>query len=360
MKLKRVFICITLLAGVLGGPISTAASADELPSVVAPILGDSIRSDVSYLVPVYNFDSAFTWSFRPLGVTRNIRVDIFDCHPLITATVPCVGVSDLLNGETVTVEVTVSRAGYTPITFTITGTSLGDGEDIQLGNYVRTTDGFTVENLRPNNSFTWSISVDHGSISFGPNNTLVVTGLTAAQHALVRIVSTNPLTYQSGREFDGQALDNVTASVPAPVPSPVQQPTAPPTPTPTPEPVTPTPAPAAPAPSPIVEPAPTPSQEATPVAAPAPAPAELPVRSTPKVEPTVKLAVAPLGLAQLTALTVPQLQALKPQVIGALPPKVLASLPVSKLRTLTRAQTRAMLHIQWLKLSPQQRKALRW
>jgi hypothetical protein len=346
MKLKSVFTCITLLAGVLGGPIPTAASADELPSVVAPVLGASIRSDASYLVPVYNYDQAFTWSFRPLGVSRNIRVDIFDCHPAITVTVPCVGVSDLLNGETVTVEVTVTRSGYSPSTFNITGTSLGDGEDIQLGNYVRTTDGFTVENLRPNNSFAWSISVDHGSISFGPNNTLVVTGLTAGQHALVRIVSTNPLTYQSGRGFDGQALDSVSAAVPAPVPAP--------------EPLAPAPAPATPAPSPIVEPVPAPSQEPAPLATPAPAPAEIPVTSAQKVEPTVTLGVSPLGVAQLNALTIPQLQALKPQVIGALAPNVLASLPVSKLRRLTRAQTRAMLHIQWLKLSPQQRKALRW
>jgi hypothetical protein len=330
-------------------PATTTVTGFAKQAGFSPILGRSIRSDASYMTPIYNFDSAFTWSFRAIDAVRNIHIDVINCHPSNAETVPCVIVSDLIEDETVSVEATISRSGYASSTFNITGTSLARGEDIRLGNYVQTADGFTIQNLNPDSRFAWSISVNRGSISFGPNNTLVVTGLTPGEEARVQILSRNVNTYMNGRDFVGKALETGSSSTPTPVPPPA--PTTNLDPAPTPAPTVPAPAPTVPAPAPTADASatPEPAVVSTPDLAKGPSPADA------STAPVVKT-----WASQIKDLTIPQLRALKPSVIGALAPKVLASLPVNKLKALTKAQMRAILHIQWLKLSPEQRRALRW
>lgn len=177
--------------------------------IFIPEVGNAQAQEDGFAVPFLNYEPAFDWSIQILGnpspgVTASF---ISGWYPGV-GTVTLVNVSGALHGETIDLEVIGTLWGYQTVTLRLTGHALYESELITFTNYVQTSDGFTVEYLNHDQSFDWTLSVTSGTISYGPGNTLVVSGLSPGQSAILEVNSVRRDTFDGRFQFEGRALES--------------------------------------------------------------------------------------------------------------------------------------------------------
>jgi titin len=169
---------VTVTASRVGfndGSAEVTGTANEAPT---PEFGSVSSTDDGFTVQVSNFDTEFTWDVA----TTAGSVSISDTG-LITVT-------GLGAGESATVTVTASRAGFNDESAEVTGNAnVGAALTPEFGAVSSTADGFTVQVSNYDAEFTWEVATTAGSGSINGTGLITVIGLGAGQSATVTITS---------------------------------------------------------------------------------------------------------------------------------------------------------------------------
>ncbi|MEY4043695.1 MAG: hypothetical protein RL529_1262, partial [Actinomycetota bacterium] len=197
-------------------PAAAQISGQAALLTFTPILGDIQVQEDGFAVPFYNYEPAFDWAIQILGnPSPGVSASFTNVWYPGSGTVTVINVSGALHGETIDLEVIGTLWGYQTVTLRLTGHAIYAPEVITFTNYVQTSDGFTVEYLNHDQSFYWTLSVTNGTISYGPGNTLVVSGLLPSQSAFIEVLSVRRDTFDALFQFEGRALD---PEIPSPSP----------------------------------------------------------------------------------------------------------------------------------------------
>ncbi|MFM6967009.1 MAG: hypothetical protein ACKOWI_06620, partial [Rhodoluna sp.] len=174
-KSKALFsLALAAVIGLTSLTTTSSALADEpVPTLPATQLGEYVPLDMSFCVPILNYDSANAYSFVTLdssqayGTFWEYNGTDFACA------------SDVWPGETAIIQLTTSRAGFADDVVTFTGRSLRDFvSPLEYSNYVQTSDGFTLSfTAKVNQDENWSLHIDRGQAQFIDDAHLRVWGL---------------------------------------------------------------------------------------------------------------------------------------------------------------------------------------
>ena len=206
----------TFTATELSGDKLVARSSVSLGfSVVdplAPTFDAPVATVDGYTVNVTNYDASFTW-------TLSVNAGSVTAGSVTGSTLPLT-VTGLSAGASAITTVDTTRSGYANGTATVTGTALGGTLLTPTFDApVATVDGYTVNVTNYDASFTWSPSVNAGSVSAGTvagsTLPLTVTGLSAGASA-----TTTVDTSRSGYTNGTATVTGSSASEPIPVPIP--------------------------------------------------------------------------------------------------------------------------------------------
>lgn len=164
-----------------------------------------------YTVNVTNYDALWTWapSVSAGAVTAGTA----------TGSVLPLTVTGLAIGQSATVTVATTRAGYLAGSGQVSSAAVGAARTPTFGTATSTADGFTVDVTNYDDSWTWTPTVTSGAVVAGTASgsvlPLTVTGLAAGASATVTVTATRA-TYATG----SATVSGSAAAAPAP-PSPI-------------------------------------------------------------------------------------------------------------------------------------------
>jgi subtilisin-like proprotein convertase family protein len=147
-----------------------------------------------FTVQVSNYDSRFTWD-----VATTAGSAMINGTGLITVT-------GLGAGESATVTVTASRAGFNDGEAEVTGSAnVGAALTPEFDAVSSTADGFTVQVSNHDAAYVWEVSASTGSAAIDGSGLITVTDLTPSQSATVSVTASQT-GYESGAaEISGSA-----------------------------------------------------------------------------------------------------------------------------------------------------------
>ena len=167
---------VTSRTGYLSGQTSVVGQNKPLTESPTPTLGAFELGADGLTVPLTNYDPAFNWA---IGTTGGGAAAI-DPNGLITVT-------DLIYGQPVTVQVTLSRYGYTTKSITFEAQPLMPPYVPSFGEVVSTSDGFTTELTDFDETFIYQVSVSVGSATLN-GRYITVTGLEPGQSSTLTVL----------------------------------------------------------------------------------------------------------------------------------------------------------------------------
>ena len=160
-----------------------------------------------YTVNVTNYDALWTWapSVSAGAVTAGTA----------TGSVLPLTVTGLAIGQSATVTVATTRAGYLAGSGQVSSAAVGAARTPTFGTATSTADGFTVDVTNYDDSWTWTPTVTSGAVVAGTASgsvlPLTVTGLAAGASATVTVTATRA-TYATG----SATVSGSAAAAPAP------------------------------------------------------------------------------------------------------------------------------------------------
>jgi len=153
-----------------------------------------------FTVQVSNYDAEFTWDVATTAGSASING---------TGLITVIGLGA---GQSATVTVTASRAGFNDGSAEVTGNAtVGAALTPEFDAVSSTVDGFTVQVSNYDGAFVWEVSASTGSAAINNSGLITVTGLTPSQSATVNVTASRT-GYESGTaEISGSA--NVGAAL---------------------------------------------------------------------------------------------------------------------------------------------------
>ena len=153
-----------------------------------------------FTVQVSNYDAEFTWDVATTAGSASING---------TGLITVIGLGA---GQSATVTVTASRAGFNDGSAEVTGNAtVGAALTPEFDAVSSTVDGFTVQVSNYDGAFVWEVSASTGSAAINNSGLITVTGLTPSQTATVNVTASRT-GYESGTaEISGSA--NVGAAL---------------------------------------------------------------------------------------------------------------------------------------------------
>ena len=174
---------------------------------LTPTYSTPVATATGFTVNVTNYNAAY--AFTP---TTNLGVVTPGTASGSTLPLTVTGVT---SGQSATVTVVATRAGYYDGTAAVTATALQPALTPALANAVSTASGFTSSITNYNASYTFTCTTSAGSCALGTvsgsTRPLTITGLTAGQSATITVTSTragyaNGVTTLLGSATTGAAL----------------------------------------------------------------------------------------------------------------------------------------------------------
>jgi titin len=186
-------------------PGSSSASSEALSAGAAPVFGTPTRTVDGFTVQIENFDADAEYEFSaPAGLTATV-----DGSGLVTVT----GAEP---GAEVELDATVSKAGFTDASASVTGAALETGVAPTFGTPVRTADGYTVaiSNYQPLALYVLDpAALPTGASATLSGGTITVTGLAPGTAGEVDVTVTRPGFMPASGGVTGAALE--TGAAPA-------------------------------------------------------------------------------------------------------------------------------------------------
>src|SRR5690606_26822583 len=106
-----------------------------------------------------------------------------------------------------TVEVTVSKPGFTDASAAVTGSALDAALAPTFGIPTRTADGYTVQLTNYDPAFTWDVAASTGTASLSSSGLVTVTGLEPGAAASVTVGTAREGHAPGGADISGTALN---------------------------------------------------------------------------------------------------------------------------------------------------------
>jgi subtilisin-like proprotein convertase family protein/phosphotransferase system HPr-like phosphotransfer protein len=139
-----------------------------------------------FTVQISNYDAEFTWNVATTAGSANISS---------TGLITVIGLGA---GQSATVTVTASRAGFNDGESGVTGSAnLGAALTPEFGAVSSTTDGFTVQVSNYDAAYVWEVSASTGSAAIDGAGLITVSDLSASQSTTVS-VTVSRTGYESG------------------------------------------------------------------------------------------------------------------------------------------------------------------
>ena len=175
---------------------SAPITESALAAALDPAFGTVTRTPDGFTVPITNHDPTFTWNATATGgATANVGTD-----GLLTVT----GVDP---GNSSTVTVTTTRAGYVGGTGQVSGSALSTGRVPTFAAPTPTADGFTVAITNHDPDYTWDATTDGpASASIDGSGLLTVTGLAPGASTTVTVSTSREGYTDEEDEVTGTAL----------------------------------------------------------------------------------------------------------------------------------------------------------
>ena len=152
-------------------------AANALTPGLIPTIASVVPTVGGFTAQVTNYDSNYQWTVFASPGYASINYRGF------------ITVSGLDSGATSVVTVSTSRSGYTQQSGNVTGTAQTalPGFTPRFGFPTSTDDGFTVQLLNYDRSYTWSIQITSGYGVLQPSGLIVVSQLSSGENATVTL-----------------------------------------------------------------------------------------------------------------------------------------------------------------------------
>jgi titin len=147
-----------------------------------------------FTVQVSNYDAEFTWDVAMTAGSASINGT------------GLIAVTGLGAGQSATITVTASRAGFNDGSAEVTGSAnVGAALTPEFGAVSSTSDGFTVEVSNYDAVYVWEVSASAGNAAINGSGLITVSDLTPSQSATVNVTASRT-GYESGAaEISGTA-----------------------------------------------------------------------------------------------------------------------------------------------------------
>lgn len=147
-----------------------------------------------FTVQVSNYDAEFTWDVATTAGSASINGT------------GLIAVTGLGAGQSATITVTASRAGFNDGSAEVTGSAnVGAALTPELGAVSSTSDGFTVQVSNYDAVYVWEVSASAGNAAINGSGLITVSDLTPSQSATVNVTASRT-GYESGAaEISGTA-----------------------------------------------------------------------------------------------------------------------------------------------------------
>ncbi|MFA7266477.1 MAG: hypothetical protein WC054_09215, partial [Candidatus Nanopelagicales bacterium] len=185
---------------------SAPISGEALAAAGTPDFGTVVRTDGGFTVPIENYDDDYEWD---ASVSDGAVAIAEGC----TVGTCLVTVTELDDGQTVTLTVTTEREGFADGEASIDGTALDAPRNPEFGTPTRTPDGYTVAITNygtEGDDFTWEIAaVEPGTAQAAldeATGVLTVTDVSPAAEALVTVTTEKSGYLDGSAQVAGNAL----------------------------------------------------------------------------------------------------------------------------------------------------------
>ena len=193
-------VTVTVLRTGFNDESAVVTGNANVGAALTPEFGAVSSTADGFSVQVSNYDAEFTWDAATTAGSASING---------TGLISVIGLGA---GQSATVTVTASRAGFNDGSAEVTGNAAaGAALTPAFDGVSSTVDGFTVQVSNYDGAFVWEVSASTGSAAINNSGLITVIGLTPSQGATVNVTASRT-GYESGTaEISGSA--NVGAAL---------------------------------------------------------------------------------------------------------------------------------------------------